>query len=134
MAMEGSTLSLVALLLCLSQVCSLECYYCPFETPSSSCTNTRNCSATDKLCKTKVFSPDITFPFDGSEMVTRDCTDICEQSDNDELGTKHPVFCCSSDLCNNRGLYASRGGPTNTSSGLLLCFMSLALFLFRIKL
>ncbi|XP_073433468.1 secreted Ly-6/uPAR-related protein 1-like [Dendrobates tinctorius] len=85
---------------------SLMCYYCPDATYSSECTDTRNCTAAISVCKTTVLSPDVGYPFEGNEVVTRGCstTKTCFNSSLDELGNSQIVFCCSNDLCNNRGL------------------------------
>ncbi|XP_069588110.1 ly6/PLAUR domain-containing protein 2-like [Ranitomeya imitator] len=87
---------------------SLMCYYCPDRTLSSECTDTRNCTTATSVCKTTVLSPDVGFPFQGNEEVIRGCSTVstCFNSDLD-LGSSQIIFCCSTDLCNSRGLNGS---------------------------
>ncbi|KAM4029615.1 ly6/PLAUR domain-containing protein 2-like [Anomaloglossus baeobatrachus] len=96
---------------------SIMCYYCPDKTLSSECTDTRNCTAANTMCKTTVLSPDVSYPFLGNEVVTRSCSPAatCLPSDMGELGNSQFVFCCNLDLCNNRGLNAT---ATDGSAGM----------------
>ncbi|XP_073536047.1 secreted Ly-6/uPAR-related protein 1-like [Phyllobates terribilis] len=85
------------------------CYYCPDGAFSSECTDTKNCTAANSVCKTTVISPEVGYPFLGNEVVIRGCSlsQICLDNNQDELGNSQIVFCCRTDLCNNRGLNAT---------------------------
>ncbi|KAG8535963.1 hypothetical protein GDO81_027390 [Engystomops pustulosus] len=116
------------------------CYYCPDETLSSECTDTKNCTAADSLCKTTVLSSNVGFPFDGKEVVIRGCSNSkCSPSSNDELGNSQIVFCCNVELCNNRGINATatNNNSSNTAAGtraairMLLLGVSLPLIVTR---
>ncbi|KAG9467051.1 hypothetical protein GDO78_015712, partial [Eleutherodactylus coqui] len=98
---------LLALLLYTQPGESIHCFYCPDETLSSECIDTKNCT-TMGSCKTTVLSPDVGFPFQGNEVVIRGCSisETCIPSD-EGLGNSRVIFCCTTDLCNNRGINAS---------------------------
>ncbi|XP_056379012.1 secreted Ly-6/uPAR-related protein 1-like [Hyla sarda] len=100
---------LVALALFSRRGGSIVCYYCPDETLSSECTEQRNCSSSSNVCKTTVLSPDVGFPFQGNEVVIRGCSSStsCIADDPDSLGDSKIIFCCNTDLCNNRGINAT---------------------------
>ncbi|KAM3910384.1 ly6/PLAUR domain-containing protein 2-like [Leptodactylus fuscus] len=123
---------LVVLTLCSLPGESLVCYYCPDETLSSECTDQKNCTASDSMCKTTVLSPDIPFPFQGNEVVIRGCSTIrdCDPTEEDELGNIRKVFCCNVELCNNRGLNATTSYAADKSSmtlGIILLGISVPL-------
>ncbi|XP_040289418.1 ly6/PLAUR domain-containing protein 2-like [Bufo bufo] len=107
--MTTTRMFLVALALCFQTGGSILCYFCPDQTLSSECTDQKNCTATDSVCKTTVLSPDVGFPFQGNEIVIRGCSTrtTCIPSDQDELGNSRFVLCCNIDLCNSRGLNAT---------------------------
>ncbi|XP_056379013.1 ly6/PLAUR domain-containing protein 2-like, partial [Hyla sarda] len=88
---------------------SILCYYCPEETFSAECTDQRNCTGANNVCKTTVLSPDVGYPFQGNEVVIRGCARAvtCINNDMDELGNSQIISCCNTDLCNNRGLNAT---------------------------
>ncbi|XP_069813110.1 secreted Ly-6/uPAR-related protein 1-like [Dendropsophus ebraccatus] len=117
---------------------SIICYYCPDLTFSSECTDMRNCTGDNNVCKTTVLSPDVGFPFLGTEVVTRGCSTAttCIPDDPDSLGDDKIVFCCTSDLCNNRGLNATssahRAGPGGVTAGTFLMGLSVPLITMRL--
>ncbi|XP_075437609.1 ly6/PLAUR domain-containing protein 2-like [Ascaphus truei] len=132
--MKGFAIYLLTLALSWQTVWSLQCYFCPYVSPSSECSDTRNCSEKHTVCETKVYSPDVGFPFQGNEEVTRDCAVVCKASDVDELGVVHPILCCNIDLCNSRGLFVSGGVSEKNSYGLLICFICLVAALLKTEL
>ncbi|XP_053571383.1 ly6/PLAUR domain-containing protein 2-like [Bombina bombina] len=133
--MKGFIISILALALCFDLACSLQCYLCPYPTASAECTDTKNCTGTQLLCKTSVTAGFGGYPFQGTELVIRDCAKDCSPSDNDQIGADQLVLCCNNDLCNNRGVYAggsNSGAETVKNSfgfGLLFCFISIVLSL-----
>uniref|UniRef100_A0A8C5MWT2 Snake toxin/toxin-like domain-containing protein n=1 Tax=Leptobrachium leishanense TaxID=445787 RepID=A0A8C5MWT2_9ANUR len=115
---------------------SLECFFCLAQTNAPDCVETKNCSAKEVVCKTIEYSAPATFPFDTPYVVTKDCAESCIPNDPSELGTDRPTYCCDKDFCNTRGLYSTCSASIGYchSPGLLTCFISLALTLFRTQL
>ncbi|XP_053323219.1 secreted Ly-6/uPAR-related protein 1-like [Spea bombifrons] len=113
--MKTITMHLLLAALSLDLAFSLKCHVCYEVTQSRDCRDEMVCSPESKVCKTVVYSPQVGFPFNGEEMVTRSCATSCVENDPYALGNDKPVFCCTIDLCNNRGLYASNS--TANSSG-----------------
>ncbi|XP_075437602.1 ly6/PLAUR domain-containing protein 2-like [Ascaphus truei] len=124
--MKGLLVCLGAAALLYDLAVSLSCYLCQSQTESRDCIDIKNCTEGFKICKTTVYSPDIGYPFQGNELVVRDCAHTCIESDPNTLGQSRPVFCCTTDLCNNRGLYTSNSPATVTPSyrALTLCMGS----------
>ncbi|XP_075684043.1 ly6/PLAUR domain-containing protein 2-like [Rhinoderma darwinii] len=133
--MKVNVIFLVVLALCYRRGGSVICYYCPSETFSSECTDQKNCTSNNIMCKTTVLSPDVGYPFQGNEVVIRDCSTFanCNPSDQDELGNSRTIFCCNTDLCNNRGLNLTssanshKAAQTSGTTGFFLLGVSVSL-------
>ncbi|KAJ1194669.1 hypothetical protein NDU88_003955 [Pleurodeles waltl] len=115
--MKPFLLPFLAAALCLEQAAALQCYTCDSVTPSSECTFVKNCSEDAKYCRTTVYAAENGFPFQGDESITRSCAVKCDQSNLDEIGLEHPVLCCSTDLCNCRGVDGSSCGSRSPTTG-----------------
>ncbi|KAF2977502.1 hypothetical protein EK904_004420 [Melospiza melodia maxima] len=79
---------------------SLQCYTCKELTPVQECLKIENCTETETICKTTIYSLEDVYPHTGVSTVTKMCSSVCEPSDVDGIGMTHPVTCCFSDLCN----------------------------------
>ncbi|NXR73332.1 LYPD2 protein, partial [Pycnonotus jocosus] len=82
---------------------SLQCYTCKELTPAEKCQTIENCTEAETMCKTTMYSLEDVYPFTGISTVTKTCASTCDPSDENSIGLAHPVFCCSSDLCNSDG-------------------------------
>ncbi|XP_056378870.1 ly6/PLAUR domain-containing protein 2-like [Hyla sarda] len=85
----------------------LLCFTCNTPTTSSACNQPTNCSALSSkfaFCKTNLVSPDVGFPFTGSEQVYRQCAEKCDPTGQNWLGVTRKVLCCNLDLCNRNGI------------------------------
>ncbi|XP_078541662.1 secreted Ly-6/uPAR-related protein 1-like [Lissotriton helveticus] len=118
----GRMLLLLAAALCVHPGHPLLCYHCPSPTAIEKCTDIKNCSNPFETCKTKQYSEDSQFPFHGNGKVVKDCAANCIQT-KDEIGLKHPTDCCSTDLCNRRGIHL---GDRSEANNLGINYMLLA--------
>ncbi|NWT51954.1 LYPD2 protein, partial [Erythrocercus mccallii] len=82
---------------------SLQCYTCRELTPAEKCQTIENCTETETMCKTTMYSLEDVYPFTGISTVTKMCSSSCVPSSVDDIGVAHPVTCCNSDLCNFDG-------------------------------
>ncbi|XP_063780833.1 ly6/PLAUR domain-containing protein 2-like [Pseudophryne corroboree] len=133
--MKSAIIAAVSLALCLHLGYSRICYYCPTDTATSECTDTKNCLGDNMVCKTVVESDNVGFPFDGTEIVKRFCATntTCLPSDTDGFGIDKPVFCCNVDYCNSQGLFANSSAVlTRPEIGKGAIGISVALVLVRL--
>ncbi|XP_057896015.1 ly6/PLAUR domain-containing protein 2-like [Ammospiza caudacuta] len=91
---------LLAAVTCMDLGHSLQCYTCKELTPVQECLKIENCTETETICKTTIYSLEDVYPHTGVSTVTKMCSSLCEPSDVDGIGMTHPVTCCFSDLCN----------------------------------
>ncbi|NXU16710.1 LYPD2 protein, partial [Pardalotus punctatus] len=87
---------------------SLQCYTCKELTAVEKCLTIENCTETEIMCKTTMYSLEDVYPFTGVSTVTKMCSDSCVPSDVDGIGMTRPVTCCYSDLCNTDGAESLR--------------------------
>ncbi|CAH2286115.1 Hypothetical predicted protein [Pelobates cultripes] len=92
------------------------CYTCNMPTPRPDCRTETNCTALSPLlqtCKTTVYATDQGYPFQGNQIIVRQCVQTCKATNQNLLGVTNPIYCCSSDFCNNMGLKPDgSNGPT----------------------
>ncbi|KAM8966358.1 ly6/PLAUR domain-containing protein 2-like [Pelodytes ibericus] len=96
----------------------LMCFTCNTPTPSEDCATETNCTELSPhfiYCKTSVYSSGVAFPFSGSEMVVRQCSQNCRPTNQNSLGVSNPVFCCNIDFCNRNGI--DNGSEDETCNG-----------------
>ncbi|NWI88053.1 LYPD2 protein, partial [Pitta sordida] len=82
---------------------TLQCYTCRDLTPAQECLTVENCSDTENMCKTTLYSLEEVYTFTGISTVTKMCSSVCVPSDVDAIGMTRHVSCCYSDLCNTDG-------------------------------
>ncbi|XP_063306310.1 secreted Ly-6/uPAR-related protein 1-like [Pelobates fuscus] len=111
----GLIIYLLVAVLSLDFADSLKCYYCHEQIESRNCWGEMECPPDVKMCKTTVYSPNIGYPFNGEEVVTRSCAKSCVETSQDFIGNDRPVFCCTSDFCNNRGLFWTSDHNANST-------------------
>ncbi|XP_023777408.1 ly6/PLAUR domain-containing protein 2-like [Cyanistes caeruleus] len=99
---------LLAAVTCLDLGHSLQCYTCRDLTPVEKCLTIENCTGSDFICKTTMYSEEDVYPPTGISVVTKMCSSSCVPSDLDGIGMTHPVTCCYSDLCNFDGAASLR--------------------------
>ncbi|NWT08489.1 LYPD2 protein, partial [Vireo altiloquus] len=87
---------------------SLQCYTCRDLTPVEKCQTIENCTESEIMCKTTMYSLEDVYPFTGVSTVTKMCSSACVPSDVDGIGMTRPVTCCYSDLCNFDGAASLR--------------------------
>ncbi|XP_062041284.1 ly6/PLAUR domain-containing protein 2 [Lepus europaeus] len=119
--MLGTRLALLALALATHGElgAALQCYTCPEPVTVSSCVTIANCSASETMCKTTLYSREIVYPFLGDSTVTKSCASKCEPSDVDGIGETRPVSCCNNELCNTDSAVPT-GGPHHLALALAL--------------
>ncbi|OPJ76276.1 ly6/PLAUR domain-containing protein 2 [Patagioenas fasciata monilis] len=88
---------------CVEFVQTLQCYSCPELTAVEHCVTIRNCTGSENMCKTTMYSLEDVYPFMGVLTVTKMCASECVPSDVDGIGQTRPVSCCYTDLCNSNG-------------------------------
>ncbi|XP_063306311.1 ly6/PLAUR domain-containing protein 2-like [Pelobates fuscus] len=117
--MKGFTLLLASLALWFNPAESLSCFFCPNQTNAINCTRIKECPVGQTICKTTEYSARNENPY----LVIKDCAVSCirNNSNND-----NPIFCCTSDYCNTRGLYGICSGTVNYRQGFLMFFISVA--------
>ncbi|XP_027765698.1 ly6/PLAUR domain-containing protein 2-like [Empidonax traillii] len=99
---------LLAAAICAEFALTLQCYTCRTETSVEKCLSIENCSESENMCKTTMYSLEDVYPFTGVSTVTKMCSSVCVPSDVDGIGMTRPVSCCYSDLCNADGATSLR--------------------------
>ncbi|XP_069075353.1 ly6/PLAUR domain-containing protein 2-like [Pleurodeles waltl] len=128
--MKPFLFSLLAVIMCMELVSSLQCYSCLVRTPISKCIEVKNCSEQSTMCKTTMYSPDSGYPFTGQPSVISDCVDECKPSQAVQIGLRYPVSCCTEDLCNHKAFFKSNGVPSVKVSHALLSVSAVTLSAF----